>query len=46
MISYFKELLETLKRIEGHLMLIAGTVKSNRRDYGDRSSISTKHWND
>ena len=46
MIKYFKELLETLKRIEAHLDLLSACVKKSHRDYGDDMSISTKHWND
>lgn len=46
MIKYFKDLLATLKQIEYHLKLLSLCVKHNTRDYGDRYSISTKHWND
>jgi len=46
MINYFKELLSTLKRIESHLEKLSSCVKISGRDYGDRVSISTKHWND
>ena len=46
MINYFKELLATLKKIETHLSLLASCVKTSHRDYGDRVSLSTKHWND
>lgn len=46
MISYFKDLLATLKLIEKHLSLLASCVKTSNRDFGDRVSISTAHWND
>jgi hypothetical protein len=53
MIKYFKELLLTLKNIERKLNDIdeklkplSECVKTNRSDYGDRTSISTRHWND
>ena len=42
---YFRELLETLKKIEKHLALLAETVKVNHHRHGDRVSLSTKHWN-
>jgi hypothetical protein len=46
MINYFKELLQTLKKIEQHLEKLASCVQTSHRNYGDRVSISTKHWND
>lgn len=46
MISYFKELLETLKRIERHLSLLASCVREGHHPHGDRFFLSTKHWND
>ena len=46
MINYFKELLRTLKSIEKHLDRISSCVKNSPRDYGDKISISTCHWND
>jgi len=44
--AYFRDLLETLKRIEKHLELLASCVRSNDNRHGDRRSISSKHWND
>lgn len=46
MFNYFKDVLATLKRIEEHLAKLAACVRESDRDYGDRGSISTKHWND
>lgn len=46
MIKYFRELLSTLKKIETHLSLISKCVNQSSRSYGDRCSISIKHWND
>lgn len=46
MIRYFKELLDTLKKIERHLDKIAACVKTNAQQHGDRNSLSIKHWND
>lgn len=46
MIKYFKELLQTLKQIEKHLETLASCVRTEHHSHGDRSSISTKHWND
>lgn len=46
MITYFKEILKTLKQIEKHLALLASCVKRTQRNYGDKISLSTKHWND
>lgn len=53
MIKYFKELLATLKSIDKRLAVIEENsnrlnqcVKDNSRGYGNRSSISTSHWND
>jgi hypothetical protein len=46
MVSYFKELLSTLKRIEQHLSTLSSCVRKSDLRYGDRYSISTKHWND
>ena len=46
MFNYFKELRATLKKIEQHLSLLAKCVEKSDRQYGDRYSISTKHWND
>jgi len=46
MFKYFKDLLSTLKKIEQHLSRIASCVKENHHDFGDRNSISSKHWND
>lgn len=45
-IAYFRELLETLKRIEIHLRRLAECVQESSRDYGDKRSISVTHWND
>lgn len=45
-LNYFKELLETLKKIEKHLELLSSCVKNSSRGYGDSKCISTKHWND
>ena len=46
MIKYFRELLYVLKQIESHLKIISSCVKTSQRQHGDRTSISTKHWND
>lgn len=46
MLKYFRELLATLKRIEQHLELLASCVRKDHHGYGDRASISAKHWND
>lgn len=46
MIRYFKELLETLKKIERHLELLSSCVRKGHHRYGDYTSLSTKHWND
>lgn len=52
MINYFKELLKTLKSIDAHLAAIekntgrvAKCVQEDHHNYGDRTSLSTKHWN-
>lgn len=45
-IKYFKELLDTLKKIEKHLALLSACVKSGHHRHGDHYSLSTKHWND
>jgi hypothetical protein len=44
--KYFKELLETLKKIEKHLGKLSSCVREQHHNHGDRVSISTKHWND
>ncbi len=44
--KYFKDLLVTLKSIDESLKLIAKCVHEGHHRYGDRTSISTKHWND
>ncbi len=46
MIKYFIELLTTLKNIERHLCKLASCVQESRKGFGDRYSISSKHWND
>jgi len=46
MIKYFKDLLQTLKKIEQHLDKISKCVKTDHHGHGDKSSLSTKHWND
>lgn len=46
MITYFKELLTTLKAIEKHLALIASCVRNNGRGYGAKKTLTTSHWND
>lgn len=46
MIAYFKDLLATLKRIEAHLATLAACVRVGHHTHGDRTSLSTKHWND
>jgi hypothetical protein len=46
MIAYFRELLDTLKRIEKHLEKLAMCVSTDHHRYVDRASLSTKHWND
>jgi hypothetical protein len=44
-VAYFADLLRTLKAIEKHLARLAECVEDNRNTYGDRVSISTRHWN-
>lgn len=44
--AYFKDLLNTLKRIEKHLETLAKCVKERHHSHGDQASISTKHWNE
>lgn len=43
MIKYFKDLLNTLIKIELHLKKISETVQQSPKGYG--SCINTKHWN-
>lgn len=45
MLTYFRELLDTLKRIEAHLALLSRCVREDHHTYGDRASLSTKDWN-
>ena len=52
MLNYFRELkailteiLALLKEIDGNLKNLSDCVKISGRHYGDRKSISTKHWN-
>jgi hypothetical protein len=46
MIKYFKDLLETLKKIERHLEKLSKCVKERHHRHGDQASVSTKHWNE
>jgi len=46
MINYFKELLETLKKIEVHLGELAKCVRDNRSRHGANYYLNTGHWND
>lgn len=43
--KYAKEHAERQKRIEKHLEKLANCVREGHHAHGDRSSISTKHWN-
>ena len=45
-INYFREVLITLKKIEGHLSKVAECVKiiNKTGSYGNKA-INTKHWN-
>lgn len=46
MFRYFRDLLDTLHRIEKHLEVLASCVRENPRAHGARRYISTGHWND
>lgn len=41
-----KEALATLKETERLLGELAGCVRKNHNTYGDKCSLSTKHWNE
>lgn len=41
-----EELIKELRKINNHLEKLSKCVKQNPHPHGDRSSISTKHWND
>lgn len=43
MIKYFKDLLATLKRIEGHLERLALCVERNHDKRHGQASLSVKH---
>jgi hypothetical protein len=50
--KYFKDLLatlksidESLKKIEKNSEKVAECVKTSSRGFGDKTSLSTKHWN-
>jgi len=44
-IRYFRDLLATLKLIEGHLEKLASCVGKSGRHY-DRPTLSVKNWKD
>ncbi len=47
MFRYFRELLQTLKLIEGHLEKLAACVGSTKYDYENRRPcVTTQRWND
>jgi len=46
MIKYFKELLETLKKIEKHLAVLSSCVSSSPTHRSHLTAIRTMHWND
>ena len=46
MIKYFKELLDTLIRIEKHLSKISETVDCSPKHGNYSKVIRTSHWND
>lgn len=44
--KWANEILSEIKKIRVALEKIASCVKSDHHQHGDKSSISTKHWND
>lgn len=44
--SQLKELKETSESTNKHALRLSECVRKDHHSHGDRSSISTKHWND